>query len=47
VILYSMFNFSFFTMEEKIVLTWTEKESEETARMGAMYCFKSCDVNRN
>jgi hypothetical protein len=34
-------------MEEKIVLTWTEKESNETARMGAMYCFKSCDVNRN
>ena len=34
-------------MEERIVLTWTEKDSNETARMGAMYCFKSCDVNRN
>lgn len=34
-------------MEEKIVLTWTEKESIDSARMGAMYCFKSCDANRN
>lgn len=34
-------------MEEKIVLTWAEKEMTETARLGAMYCFKSCDVNRN
>lgn len=34
-------------MEEKIILNWTEKESSNSARLGAMYCFKSCDVNRN
>lgn len=34
-------------MEEKIVLTRAEKENADTARLGAMYCFKSCDVNRN
>ncbi len=31
----------------KIVLTWTEKETKDVARVGAMYCFKVCDINVN
>lgn len=34
-------------MEEKIILNWAEKESNNSGRLGAMYCFKNCDVNRN
>ena len=26
---------------------WSEVESIGVARVGAMYCFKSCDVNNN
>lgn len=33
--------------DEKITLTWTETESSDSARVGAMYCFHSCDINRN
>lgn len=32
---------------EKLVLNWTEEEYENTARVGVMYCFHSCDINRN
>ena len=32
---------------EKIVLTWTETEAMDVTRVGAMYCFKSCDYNVN
>lgn len=35
------------TMQEKIILNWTEKESKKGGRVGAMYCFKCCDVMRN
>ena len=34
-------------MDEKITLTWTETESSDSARVGAMYCFHKCDINRN
>ena len=32
---------------KKIVISfkWEVKEAEETERVGAMYCFKRCDVN--
>ena len=32
---------------KKIQLTWVEKTVEDTERVGAMYCFKRCDVNQN
>ena len=28
-------------------LSWIEKTAEDTERVGAMYCFKRCDVNQN
>lgn len=34
-------------MKDTIVLTWTEKDIHETKRIGVMYCFHSCDINRN
>lgn len=32
---------------EKLVISfnWEAKEAEDTERVGAMYCFKRCDVN--
>ena len=32
---------------KKITLSWIEKTVEDTERVGAMYCFKRCDVNQN
>mgnify|MGYP003496330588 CR=1 FL=1 len=32
---------------KKITLSWIEKTAEDTERVGAMYCFKRCDVNQN
>ena len=29
----------------EISFSWEEKEAENTERIGAMYCFKRCDVN--
>lgn len=34
-------------MKKKIKFTWEEKSSFDTERVGAMYCFKRCDVNQN
>lgn len=33
--------------KEIISLKWNEKERNNTARVGAMYCFHNCDINRN
>jgi hypothetical protein len=30
-----------------ILLTWKERNDVDDARVGAMYCFKSCDKNKN
>lgn len=30
-----------------ISLVWDEKTAEDTERVGAMYCFKRCDVRQN
>jgi hypothetical protein len=32
---------------KKISFNWKEKKVATTERVGAMYCFKSCDVNQN
>ena len=32
---------------KKISFSWEEKSSFDTERVGAMYCFKRCDVNQN
>lgn len=32
---------------KKILFLWEEKTSFDTERVGAMYCFKRCDVNQN
>ena len=32
---------------KKILFSWEEKTSFDTERVGAMYCFKRCDVNQN
>ena len=34
-------------MKKKIKFTWEERSSFDTERVGAMYCFKRCDVNQN
>lgn len=34
-------------IEKKITLSWIEKEIRKTGRVNAMYCFHSCDLNRN
>lgn len=36
-------------MEKKFVISfnWETKAAGETERVGAMYCFKRCDVNQN
>lgn len=33
--------------EFKLSFEWEEKNVENTERVGAMYCFKRCDVNNN
>lgn len=33
--------------KKAIILSWVEKTTEDTERIGAMYCFKRCDVNQN
>ena len=30
-----------------ISFNWETKEAGKTERIGAMYCFKNCDVNKN
>ena len=32
---------------KKITFSWEERKSLDTERVGAMYCFKRCDVNQN
>lgn len=32
---------------KKITFNWTEKNLSGAERVGAMYCFKRCDVNQN
>lgn len=32
---------------EKLQLKWMEREPNEAERVGAMYCFKFCDINVN
>lgn len=34
-------------MKKKISFKWTEKKVSNAGRVGAMYCFKRCDVNQN
>lgn len=34
-------------MREKISFKWTERKISDAERVGAMYCFKRCDVNVN
>lgn len=34
-------------MKQQITISWDEKSSTDTQRIGAMYCFKRCDVNQN
>lgn len=31
----------------KISFSWEEATAEDTERVGAMYCFKRCDVRQN
>ena len=33
-------------MKKKISFSWTEKKISDAERVGAMYCFKRCDVTR-
>ena len=33
--------------ESTLDVRWTESSATDAARVGAMYCFKSCDVNNN
>ncbi|MCW2279404.1 hypothetical protein EDD73_14314 [Heliophilum fasciatum] len=32
---------------KEIKLTWVVKKVEDTSRVNAMYCFKSCSANQN
>lgn len=35
-------------MKKKITFKWIEKSyNDKSERVGAMYCFKRCDVNQN
>ena len=34
-------------MKKKIKFTWEEKIPLDTERVGVMYCFHRCDVNKN
>lgn len=33
--------------KKTITITWVEKTVVDTERVGAMFCFKSCNVNQN
>ena len=33
--------------EHEIHFTWIERDENDMARRGTMYCFKSCSVNAN
>jgi hypothetical protein len=33
--------------EHEIHFTWIERDEDDMARRGTMYCFKSCSVNAN
>lgn len=33
--------------DDEILVTWKERQEIDDARVGAMYCFKSCDKNKN
>lgn len=33
--------------EDEILVTWQQREEIDDARVGAMYCFKNCDKNKN
>ncbi len=39
----------FFKMKKKITISfnWETKKARNAERVGAMYCFKRCDVNQN
>ena len=30
-----------------ITFNWKEKKTSDKGRVGAMYCFKRCDINQN
>lgn len=32
---------------KEIIIKWDVEDIEDTARITAMYCFKSCSVNEN
>ena len=34
-------------MKKKILFSWKEKTPLDTERVGVMYCFHRCDVNKN
>lgn len=36
-------------MKENLTISfnWETRETANTERIGAMYCFKNCDVNKN
>lgn len=34
-------------MKGNITFSWKEKDITDAERVGAMYCFKRCDVNVN
>jgi len=34
-------------MKKTIKLVWKKKVNANSARVGMMYCFKTCDKNRN
>lgn len=36
-----------FMKSKKIIFSWSEKRVSDVERVGAMYCFKRCDVNQN
>ena len=33
-------------IKRNITLSWIEKTAEDTERIGAMYCFKRCDIDQ-
>lgn len=44
----SINNLKFHDMKQKkISFSWDEKSTFDSERVGAMYCFKRCDVNQN
>jgi hypothetical protein len=32
---------------DEVVLEWTERAETDDSRVGQMYCFKNCGVNKN